>query len=221
MYKTHNTNCLSIIQQSVYLYSILHYNDRCLSHLKLIYISHLFRFVISTGYYIFVNADHIVYFILHISISGTRRKSAKGCIHNLTDLRGVFEKQKSRSAMDTSNTDSFNPPTREYLVLKKFFGSLLRNISDPLLLAADLFSAELISESAKMKATEYHDRFIRNYHLLDELMIAVTLTRADSKFLKIISVLQNHPPLLSDIAEEMKREYGKNTQQHYNIIKTY
>ena len=110
--------------------------------------------------------------------------------------------------MATSKSDSFKPPTKEYKLLQKYFGILLHTITDPVTLAADLYAADLISESTRMKATtESNNRSIRNYYLLDELLIAVA--NDCTKFVNIISVLKSYRPLLSAIAEEMKTECGK------------
>ena len=109
--------------------------------------------------------------------------------------------------MATSDADSFIPSTKEYQVLQKYFGSLVRAISDPVIVAADLYSANLISESTKTKANEVtRSRETRNYDLLDELMSLVALDSAN--FMKILPILQRHPPLLSFLAEEMKTDYG-------------
>ena len=105
---------------------------------------------------------------------------------------------------------SFIPSTKEYEVLRKHFGSLLHTIIDPVSLAAELYSADLISESTRMKATtENNNRTTRSYYLLDELMIVVA--KDCTNLMKIISVLQCFPPLLSAIAEDMKTECGKKT----------
>ena len=112
--------------------------------------------------------------------------------------------------MATSNTNSFLPSTKEYQVLKKFFGSLVRAISDPVIVAADLYSANLISEQLKTKANkETSSRETRSYDLLDELMSVVALD--STKFMEVLSVLQCHPPLLSFLAEEMKTDFGNKT----------
>ena len=109
--------------------------------------------------------------------------------------------------MATSNADSFIPSTKEYQVLQKYFGSLVRAISDPVIVAADLFSANLISEATKTKANVVTSaRETKSYDLLDELMTAVALDSAN--FMKILPILQRHPPLLSFLAEEMKTDFG-------------
>ena len=110
--------------------------------------------------------------------------------------------------MATSNTDCFIPSTKEYRVLQKYFNRLMHAISDPVTLAAELYSTNLISESTRMKANAKNSSHsIRCYHLLDGLMATVALVPAN--FMKIITVLQCHPPVLSAIAEEMKRDHGK------------
>ena len=118
--------------------------------------------------------------------------------------------------MATSTTDSFNATTREYRVLQKQFGKLVKAISNPVPLAADLFSADLISKQTKMEVVnECCNIFVRNFRLINELMIAITLIPAN--LLKIVSVFQKYPPFLSHIAEEMKREYGENTIKYIKI----
>lgn len=105
------------------------------------------------------------------------------------------------------DTDSFIPPTKEYQVFLKYFGKLIRSIPDPIRLAADLYSANLISESTQININaENSSRDIRSYYLLNELTSAVDLDPAN--LTKIISVLECHPPLLKAIAEEMKAEPG-------------
>ena len=112
--------------------------------------------------------------------------------------------------MATNNTDSFIPSTKEYQVLQKYFNILTRAITDPVRLAADLFTANLISDSTRIKANSVTSSCeIRNHYLLDELMIAVAID--STNITKIISVLQGHPPFLTTIADKMKTECGKKT----------
>ena len=113
--------------------------------------------------------------------------------------------------MATCNTDNFLLSTKEYQVLQKYFGSLMHTITDPVIIVADLYSADLISESTRTRAnTETSTRKSRNHHILDELMSGVALD--PTNLLKIISVLECHPPNLSAIAEKMKRENGNKTR---------
>ena len=117
--------------------------------------------------------------------------------------------------MAATSTDSFIPTTKEYKVLQKHFSRLTSVITSPLTLAADLFSAELISEWTLRKATsENSSRIVKSYHLLDELLSGVALD--PTTLVKIISVLQCHPPLLSAIAEEMKIDCGNGTITIHN-----
>ena len=121
------------------------------------------------------------------------------------------------ATMATSNTDSYIPSTKQYQVLQKYFGPLVHTITDPVILAADLFSADLISESTRIRAnTETSSRERRNCYILDELMSGVAL---DSSILtKIISVLEHHPPYLSSIAKKMKIENGNEARVTFNNL---
>ena len=106
-------------------------------------------------------------------------------------------------------TNSFIYSTKEYQVLKKYFGILTSAISETVTLAANLYSADLISDSTRKKATsEYSSQEIRNHYILDELMTAVAID--PTKLTKIISVLQCHPPNLSTIANKMTTDYYGN-----------
>ena len=107
--------------------------------------------------------------------------------------------------MAASNTDI---STKEYQVLQKYYSKLIRAIADPVRIAADLFSAKLISNETRIKANNENSNLdTRNSYLLDELTRAVAVDRTN--LTKIISVLECHPPFLSTIAEEMKTECGK------------
>ena len=117
--------------------------------------------------------------------------------------------------MAATSTDRFISSTKEYKVLQIYFGKLTRAITSPLTLAADLFSAELISEWTLIKATsENSSREMKSHYLLDELLSGVALD--PTTLVKIISVLQCHPPLLSAIAEEMKIDCGNGTLTMHN-----
>ena len=112
--------------------------------------------------------------------------------------------------MATSNIDSFIASTKEYQVLKKYCYILTCTITDPIRLAADLFSANLISDSTRIKASNVTSSCeIRNHYLLDELMIGVAID--STNITKIIRVLQGHPPNLTIIADKMKTECGNKT----------
>lgn len=109
--------------------------------------------------------------------------------------------------MATSDTDNCVASTKEYEVLRKYFGKLTRVITDPVRLAADMFAADLISESTRIKANnETSSQEARNHDILNELMIAVVVE--PTNFMKIISVLQGYRPFLCVIAEEMMTDYG-------------
>ena len=56
---------------------------------------------------------------------------------------------KTKKGGPGMDTDSFTSPSKEYEVFQKYFGKLIRGIPDPVRLAADLYSANLISESTK------------------------------------------------------------------------
>ena len=104
------------------------------------------------------------------------------------------------------DTDCFIALTKEYQVLQKYFSDLTRSITSPVTLAAALFSADLISESTRIKATfeNSNHEMKTSHYLVGDLMVGLN----HDKFMKILSVLECHPPLLRDIAEKMKRDYG-------------
>ena len=52
--------------------------------------------------------------------------------------------------MDTSNTDSYIPSTKEYLLLQKYFSKLTYVNTDPVRLAANMFADDLISDSTRV-----------------------------------------------------------------------
>ena len=114
-------------------------------------------------------------------------------------------------------TNNANSSTKEYQVLQKYYSKLIRTIADPVRIAADLFSANLISEETRIKANNENSNLdTRNSYLLDGLTRAVAID--PTNLTKIISVLECHPPLLSLIAEEMKTECGNII---YNAVITY
>ena len=114
--------------------------------------------------------------------------------------------------MATGNSDT---TSKEHQVLQKYYARLTKAITNSatlLILAGELYSAELISVPTQRKvATENSSASheAKTFCLLNDLMSVVALDC--TKFTEIISVLQNHPPILSAIAKEMKRECGKKT----------
>lgn len=96
-------------------------------------------------------------------------------------------------------------------MLQKYFCKLTYAITDPVRLAADLFKAELMSDSTRIKVNNgTSSKETRNYHILNELMIAVTID--PTNLMKIISVLQGYRPFLSAIAKKIMTEYGNKTR---------
>ena len=128
---------------------------------------------------------------------------------------GLVLSRATKMAATSTSADKFIPSTKEYEVLQKYYGKLARVITNPPALAADLFSAELISEWTLIKATsENSSREMKCHRLLSELLSGVASypTILD----KIISVLQCHPPLLSAIAKEMKTDCGNGMLTMHN-----
>ena len=100
--------------------------------------------------------------------------------------------------------DSFVPSTKDYLVIQKYFSRLHHVINDPV--SIDLFSAGLLSDWTMMKVScETKSIIVRNYHLLNGMKGAVVCN--PSKLIKIISMLEDHPPIDS-IGQKMKTDYG-------------
>ena len=118
-------------------------------------------------------------------------------------------------------TGSADTTSKEHQVLQKYYGGLTKAITNSALLvtlAGELYSGDLISAPTQTKvATENSSASheTKTYCLLNDLMSVVALDC--TKFTEIILVLQNHPPLLSAIANEMKRECGKKTIIMYYI----
>ena len=101
-----------------------------------------------------------------------------------------------------STSDSYIPLTKELQVFQKYIGHLTNAITDPVRLSSELFKAKLISNSTHVKANrESNSKETTNYHLLNELMIAVS--NDPSNLTNIISVLRDHYPHVSAIAENM------------------
>ena len=88
-------------------------------------------------------------------------------------------------------------------VLQKYIDYLTDAITDPVALAAELSEAKLISDVTRKKANNDNScQVTRNYHILNELMVAVAIN--PTNLMKIISVLQgHHHPHVSAIAEKM------------------
>ena len=87
-------------------------------------------------------------------------------------------------------------------MLQKYINYLTDAITDPVALAADLSEAKLISDVTCKKANNDNSRQVtRNYHILNELMVAVAIN--PTNLMKIISMLQGHRPHVSAIAEKM------------------
>ena len=112
-------------------------------------------------------------------------------------------------------TTTGSSASKEYQVLQKYYGKLIRAISDPVILAADLFSAGLISDLIRMKATNESDWLItRNDHLLNGMIGAIVCD--PNNLTKFISILEVNTPLDS-IARDMKTDYG-NMKFIYSFI---
>ena len=118
-----------------------------------------------------------------------------------------------KATMATGNADT---TSKEHQVLKKHYARLTKAITNPAILvdlSGSLFSANLISESTKTKVTnENSDLKTKSDCILNELMAVIK--QDCSKFTKIISVLEDIPPIFSAIANKMKRECGKMTNNH-------
>ena len=112
--------------------------------------------------------------------------------------------------MATGNSDT---TSKEHQVLQKYYARLTEAITNSATLATlagKLYSAGLISESTKTKVINENSNLkVKTHYLLDESMSLIA--HDCTKFTKIISVLQKIPPILSDIAIEMKRKCGKKT----------
>ena len=102
----------------------------------------------------------------------------------------------------------FVPATKEYQVLKRNTGRLQEAITDPKLLSIYLLSVDLISRSTLQKVNvPVTTPDAQSYVLIDNLLRAVVID--PDNFHKLIEVLENHPPLLTAVAKEIKEDYGR------------
>ena len=115
-------------------------------------------------------------------------------------------------------TEGFVPATKEYKVLKKKANRLQQAISDPKLLSIDFFSENLISRSTFQKVNvPLTTPDAQSYVLIDNLLRAVVID--PDNFHKLLEVLENHPPLLTAVAKEIKEDYGISlSESHFYII---
>ena len=103
--------------------------------------------------------------------------------------------------------NAFIPSTKELEVLRRNASKLQRAISDHRLLSMDLFSAGLISLPTLQKVNvPVTTPDAQSYEIINNLLRAVVVDPGN--FQKLLEVLENHPPLLTAIAKEMKDECG-------------
>ena len=104
---------------------------------------------------------------------------------------------------------NFAPATKEFEVLKRNASHLQRAITHPKLLSMDLFSKNLIPFPIlqKVNAAVNTPDDALNMELVTNLLQAVVVD-ADN-FQKLLQVLEDHPPLLTAVANKMKEEYGR------------
>uniref|UniRef100_A0A1X7SVA3 Uncharacterized protein n=1 Tax=Amphimedon queenslandica TaxID=400682 RepID=A0A1X7SVA3_AMPQE len=99
--------------------------------------------------------------------------------------------------------ESLVPATKEYVVLKKKASRLQTAITDPKLFSIDLLSENLISESTYQRVNAPVTTLdAQGYELINSLLKAVVIDPGN--FHKLLEVLENHPPLLTAVAKEMK-----------------
>ncbi|XP_019852753.1 PREDICTED: uncharacterized protein LOC109582478 [Amphimedon queenslandica] len=104
--------------------------------------------------------------------------------------------------------EGFVPATKEYEVLKKNASKLQQAITYPNLLSMELFSGKLIPFQILQKvnaAVNTSDAL--NLELIINLLQAVVTDPGN--FHKLLQILENHPPLLTAVAKEMKEDYAK------------
>ena len=103
--------------------------------------------------------------------------------------------------------NAFVPSTKELKILKRNASKLQRAISDHRLLSMDLFSAGLISLPTLQKVNvPVTTPDAQSYEIINNLLRAVVVD--PDNFQKLLVVLENHPPLLTAVAKEMKEDYG-------------
>ncbi|XP_019849065.1 PREDICTED: uncharacterized protein LOC109580417 isoform X2 [Amphimedon queenslandica] len=108
--------------------------------------------------------------------------------------------------MASGEENAFVSSTKELKVLRRNASKLQRTISDHRLLSMDLYSAELISLTTLQKVNvPVTTPDAQSYEIINNLIRAVVVD--PDNFHKLLQVLEDHPPLLTAVAKEMKEEY--------------
>uniref|UniRef100_A0A1X7VM49 SH2 domain-containing protein n=1 Tax=Amphimedon queenslandica TaxID=400682 RepID=A0A1X7VM49_AMPQE len=102
--------------------------------------------------------------------------------------------------------ECFIPTTKELQVLKKYASRLQTAITEPRELSMKLFSAGLISHSTLQKVNApVTIPLAQSYELINDLYHAVAIE--PSNFHKLLTTLEDYPPLLTAVSKEMKKAF--------------
>ena len=103
--------------------------------------------------------------------------------------------------------ESLLSQSKEVNVLYSYYGKLRCAMTDPDTVALDLISAGLITGSTLDEIHSAANKVSKVYKLLRGVTSAVETS--PKNFKKFLLVLNKHPPLLVEVAELMKQEYGE------------
>ena len=106
--------------------------------------------------------------------------------------------------MASKEEDCFVHNTKEQQVLQRNIIKLHEANIEPLRLALDLVSQQVISLQAFQRILGLTSAF-QSYEIINVLISAVTCSSGN--FHKLIKILKDNPPLLSIVGTEMEKDY--------------
>ena len=107
--------------------------------------------------------------------------------------------------MASKEKDCFVSITKEQQVLQRIITKLHVAIIEPLRLALDLVSQEVIPLQAYQRILGLTSSASQSYEIINVLISAVTCSSGN--FHKLIKILKGSPPLLSVVGTEMEVDY--------------
>ena len=107
--------------------------------------------------------------------------------------------------MASKEEDCFVPNTKEEQVLQRNIIKLHEANTEPLRLALDLVSQEVIPLQVFQRILELNSSASQSYEIINVLISGVTCSSGN--FHKLIKILKDIPPLLSIVGTKMKKDY--------------